>query len=556
MPLSDLYLNIWQNIVPYVTTRDLLSLRLSNKAINEIISSDVIWSNIVNNRWFSIDDVPKDQYSQIKHNYLNYYISRSKKDYEFLNLLNNMKTSNNQTFVFEKAFEIIGETSYEYIPILFKLRRCNDDLRMKFLSTNILNSLRRKQCLEFLNNGFDSNDVEGFFFQLSYLDPAFDELLPYRNLILSKVVLKVKALMNLKDSSTFKVDLILKIFFEVCKCSNNYELIQGGFSSTVSEEYSILRVYSGEVMGHLWLRYSIIQKIASFFKIKCDVTKTFLIIYDSTLEDGVSLLFLKGDKPQFMNLRYFVSLLPFDRHIQDQTSPLTSNDILSFTSNNNQFNSLSAKMIIENDALEPFLKLFPRSKVPFHYRIFDILLLYREFKPNIKTHTVELYPFDSQIQEYPFDLGIYFKLFKNFNYPLPADLFYLPQESRYILCDSTEIDVNLPKSEFQTGQIVFHPRYKSFGVILCPIYEERLDIQSGEYMITYNILTMKSFGSVWLQPESINEVNQDLLNFIMEFPLIGKYFDSFDKSTNLFKPNKITRDKLHKKLMINYFHED
>jgi hypothetical protein len=419
---------------------------------------------------------------------------------------------------------------------------------MKYLSTNLLNTIRRNQGISYLSKGFDKSDAEDFFFKMSYLDPSFDELLPYRTKILDEVSRTVRSGIidgTFEKSPIAIVKATVDVLFKVCHCDTDHEVVQDNFSGNSTEEYSILRVYSGEVVGSMWIQYSIIQKISSLFGIKSTVSETFLVIEDASFNNGAVLLFLKGDKPQFISMNYLESLF-LRQESEDTIRYITAETILKVWHHST---SIIEKSQIRYTASDVSLNIYPKSKSPFYSRIVNTLWIIESLKSTSKIgpHNPSVLQgiIEEQKRLFPFDSCIIDKENNRLHKSLPEDFFDFPHTHRYIPFTRA----NVPEPEFHTGQIVYS-RHKFFGVILCPIYEE--DITSNEaYTVTYKVLTIKITNSIWRSLQPVDEITEESLSFVKSFPLIGKYFDRFDPQSNLFIPNKFSKEKLNQRFIVD-----
>lgn len=541
--LLSLSADTWYEVAELLDIKDIFSLRSVNRQLYQVFSSNRIWRSLSQSRWFSIDDQPSVMLKEVQ-DCCTYYRNRNRNDLKVQKLITKMARSEDPNEIFEIGWSII-RMNYRAVPILNELRQFKSDLSVRYYAFVLLMSIRHSEAFRAIDALKSSSlntvtSAEEFFFQMSYIDPAFDDLLPFRKSVIEEVIEKVQCHPSYKETSpaSFKVLLIRSVFLNVVqKCS----IVKG---INCLEDNSILRVYAGEVDGDGLIFQSIIQKIASYFDIKTVLTKSFFIIEDKTFNTGYSYALLDGDRAKVYSRAHVLRTIRLSSEDLDKfLAPVTLNYLIGF---------------IFDSRHDPLYTMFDASLYDKIYRssqigaVPDINLMFNMYVRGV-LQGVEFSPFSPVAANCASDQMLSKNFVEIVSRSMPFDLihtqshlcfqeffsiepvkkaiandyykfqgFHLQPETRE---DSTEV--------YQIGDVIYHERSAKYGIIF-----GRKCLAGGS--VYYNTFT--DYGDLTIYESNsirkIKNVSQDIYHFVTREGWIGMFFTHFDKAENKFVPTK------------------
>ncbi|CAK7903600.1 hypothetical protein CAAN3_06S07514 [[Candida] anglica] len=362
MKIEELPVDVWCRIIEigHLDPQDVINLNCTSQSIRSVLSSSngVIWNTLCYKTWEHMYDdyemayYPLNQYSGFercreymkKRMEFSYHLSLYDPEHKY-NIAIFLDRFRNPVYI-PIILEYIDECRMQWgvldagMDDFESTPDINLDLAKISLAQNILLALNFNQVVSFLlefstrksdNSGTPPplEQYEMFWFKISLYDRSCNQLLHRRRTMLNEIAtnlhqkIYVKELLygtgNCKlDQSTNTIHLIdtksyvrlIKKIIAASMAGGRFQLHIENESSQTSpytteylrdyylEDYNVLRIYAGEVMGHPQLIYSIlikvITKFLSPFKILIDgqqddisksiyMTKTFLQIKDKYL---------------------------------------------------------------------------------------------------------------------------------------------------------------------------------------------------------------------------------------------------------------------------------
>lgn len=547
---SNLNLQVWLHISKYLEFQDLLNLRLVDKELFIICGSDFIWKNIVFNRWY-LNDLKLNGSIPININYYQYFKSRFNEDLEIKTLLKDLNLLGEPLNLLKLAYEIVNENT-KYVTALKELKN-DEDLSVRYLSGSILNSIRMRNVLNYFKLGVDhfKTDLEDFFLNMSQLDNSFDHLLYFRTKFYDEIFLII-SYSNIVSSNTLtnteKVIFIITKIQKYLQSKTDYR-IDKNFRSDImpsSEDYSILRVYAGEVIGVPEIRYSIIEKVCKYFSLNLKVTNSFIIVEDNSYEDNISLINLENDIAVItkqalindlerigypFNLDLIINNFDFNPFI-DPLSQIDDGSIYYhfkphiatfnyiFQNSNSKLNHSWLEFISQKEELN-FLQYDDISIYDFLNNLIGVFL--RRFDPLLLINL-------------EFDL---FEIFKNFNGNSKDLMFWIFNEIKDIYYDypASEISYDVIDPFFKLGQVVYLKKSNSYNIIL-----KQIPRFNQIELLLKNEPNQQTFAHEE-DLEIVNKVSDEVLNYLKSDLIIGKYFERFDEVKQCFTPKKFILER-------------
>ncbi|KAH3680914.1 hypothetical protein WICMUC_000057 [Wickerhamomyces mucosus] len=576
----DYPLFIWESILPNISIKDIITLRSVNKDLYLTLGTNEIWKPIVINNWFN-DDYRDDWFLDFQYDiddFAKYYRNRKRIDISIVKKLKEISRFNNDDDLITILKECwkLSKLSYRALPILYKIIT-NDNkfeiyleiddeyyLTIKYFAGLIYSIIRKGQFFQSLtkyyadadadNNNkqesIDTQDLEQFYLEMSKLDPSYPYLIKYRNKSIKEIISKVLNDSNYHHTkpSTFKISLIIKAFNKVIIPSNlfgqnQFEMefdnrFEPNFENC-TENYSILRIYSGEISNsNNFLKLAIIQKIAKFFNIKTYLTQLFLIIKDESFNTGESYLSLtsqNGFKIYTYNYilnrmgqtRIHDSLLMVEKLIKPLDFVTIRGKYLLDLQNSN---SISFKTNKQLGSLS-YSNLYPKSfsefgkHEDFKYLECCINLIEMSKFGNFDNRNNNSIHFCKKFIS-SFDLINFTSLYKE-NEILksinPIDL------SKELDFNHQSISGIIQKDLIGSIMIRISRNYKSYYILrsIDPIKNHIKTIPN----LQNNRLTLQDFHIL-----SSNEITQQILDILMKIENLGKWFKKFDYIEKKFIP--------------------
>lgn len=600
----DFPLFIWNIIIPDLSTQDIITLRSVNKDLYHTLGHNEVWKPIVLQNWFHSDY--NDGYENIigeLHNvddFAKYFRKRSKIDYSIEKSLNQIASCNDLPANKQEALKIV-RLGHRAIPSLFKVRSSlgsvDDEqhstasnttittttaaadtaseiqLSLRYYAELILKTIIKDRFLINLYNleeKYDLNDAELFLLDLSKSDRAFLNLISIRNKRITQIIEKVKQspLYHHSKPSTFKVSLIIKAFNEIVipryttashedgddegdddRFGPNYE--------SCSENFSILRIYSGEVPGDTVLKLAIIQKLAKILAIESVLSESFLIIQDDSFHQGQSYLSLTPTNGfKIYTFNYLFDRItrtrirnPFES-LQLMTKPLTLVELRDrFCRDLQNTVSLSHKTNRQPGSLSYF-ELYPFSKVEFSKDDVNYIIEYNNALSiqqqsdgpiNLRsTKFLELL-----LNRHQLDLSIFPGYLSLFTAEQSRP--FMKRMVSFMNCyEVYQTDVH-DETSFQIGDII--KRKNTMG----PTNQVHLVFLGETLQRTVKTIPELPTGNLKIsdfvkveKEELLTGKNMNVLdNFIGGFVDLGLFFDTFDPKSFRFKENVRFKGLIH-----------
>lgn len=540
LPEDTLY-----EIAEFLEVHDIVNLRSVNRHLYSVFTSNRLWKAFSQKRWFSIDDQPSMMLNDVQ-DCCAYYRNRSRTDLEIHKLINKIAKSDEAKEIFEIGWSII-RMNYRAVPILNQLRKDHSDLSKRFYSFVLLMSIRHSEayraCKALKDEELESNSTaEEFFFQMSYIDPAFDDLLPLRNKVIEAVIEGVQNHPSYKETSpaSYVILLIRSVFLHVVRKS---PLIKGMSSL---EDNFILRIYAGEANGQSLVFRSIIQKIASYFGINSKLSQSFMIIEDKTFNSGYSYAILDANRAKvFSHAHIARSLRASVENLEEYMAPITGKVLIDAFLQpfkyplHNSFNSADYKNIYpyskvgvttESIALfDAYVRAASPELFPSLAGISPGTEVYQKVSgDNLVDQLTKTMPFDLiHLQSLP-----YFQNQKKFE-RIKKDIFeeYYKFEIFFLVSETdNELTADLQKPIFNIGDVVHHQRSGKLSIIL--------GYKRTETTVFYNGFT--DFGDSRVYEgdtlQKVERVTKNMYDFLTREAWIGLFFTHFDKNSNRFIP--------------------
>jgi hypothetical protein len=447
-------------------------------------------------------------------------------------------------FTLKQGWEVVG-IGEELVPLLLEMRRDNKNLYMRYVANSILEAIRRIQAVHSLSKFLEDTTryhMEDIQYLMSKFDRAYDILQPHRTRVLRDSERAVRNDPRFIDAQTPTAVVLLVIE----AISNQIHRVVGRtFLQESLDNVSILRHYAGEVGACPVSKFSIIEKVASFFNIKCHISGTFLIIEDESFESGRSYVSLRSGtfKPSVYAIndvyRAVQRTNPRDpiKALRTLTEPWTLMTIVESILKFQEMDTIVRDATLREGMVD-YQETYPISKIHIQTGIVEYFgFTYRIFlkRPFDLTRT----PLLAQI--FPFDAAF---LNDNILEDQTLDLRSIAQESYLKL--QKRPNTKIPKGGhtlFQLGQVVLH----STGVcsVIVGVYSitEHVDESDSdnEDMVFYRLLNGLDVSGQRLQLIRITECQ---LQSILDSYDIGIYFTHFDYERARFVP--------HEKLQVAY----
>ncbi|CCH44507.1 Mitochondrial distribution and morphology protein 30 [Wickerhamomyces ciferrii] len=298
-------LEIWENVVDQLdknslkTDEDIFNLTQVNKEFRLLFTGNLFWRGRIEKLYYKNPtdpflDVPAEinklDSNLFKHGMERYYIEKSIR----MRVLTLVASGTLDKLDDADDDDILGAYFTTYIsPILKhghytihamkKIRTKFDDedfihfFLLPIQHIIVYKRLKRDKYISDPKNLELCNDAENVLFELSYSDPAFEQLCFYRKHVLQKTYDQVR--FDSKFDSNDPLGIITLIQKHLTTCIDYHKYT----GKLCVESLSLLRVYSGEAIGASFIIIAIIQKIAKQFNIKTKLSVNLrcLIICDS-----------------------------------------------------------------------------------------------------------------------------------------------------------------------------------------------------------------------------------------------------------------------------------
>ncbi|KAH3681146.1 hypothetical protein WICPIJ_007892, partial [Wickerhamomyces pijperi] len=283
-------------------------------------------------------------------------------------------------------------------------------LSMRYHAHKLLGQLISERHVHHLSNieaNYSLSNTEQMFFDMAKThDPASLSLIPIRTARIQEIVTRVLSNPHYHYSkpSTFKISLIVHAFNEVVDpIYVKHEEFQFG---NCRENFSVLRIYAGEIPGDSLLKLSIIQHIGSLmFGIESQLSESFLIIKDASFKSGHSYLSITSHSATESNPGYKIYTYNYllDRvtrsgytrpleALRMMTEPLSLQECHGAVQRGiDRFQPLAQKRNIARSSGEYWI-LYPYSKIEFSTH-----LSYAEEKEQIVTQFQQCMPDDAVV---------------------------------------------------------------------------------------------------------------------------------------------------------------
>lgn len=537
---SSLPSDTWYEIAELLDDRDIRGLRAVDRLLYQTFSTDRIWKPITEKWWFSMDDLHPSEDFNLIENYCSYFFKRCFEDSQIKNTVMKIARSDDSREILEQSWDVIS-MKYKAIPILNRLRLNSTDFLVKYFAGTLLTSIRHSEVYALLNSFHKEPlspviDAEEFYLRLNHIDPCFDDLLEFRSKIINEIITKVKEEPGYDSSPTRTVVLIRQYLLQMLDVSEDVELDD----QIYPEDYMILRVYACESKGVRSVHNSIVQKIASFFGIKCFITDSFLIVEDPNVQTGYSYIIWDDNVVAVLNHADVVPPGYTEEQIEELMSPIIKSDFLEPLFNYEwEFDDLYAG--------DECLTRFHHSKIPVPAGFIKMFknyskwaeLLYPSFatpesldffftheEPHRLIRDLDLFPFNA-IHTLGNDSDRITKetLIKNY---LSFKDFALPITDLYI-----EKEHGTPQY-FTVGDVLYGANLAgNYAIVL------GMDFFVG---VSYGVLSLvhslNPFSPHSSDLEKLQSFDKELFEAFCKSPWIGLYFTGFDENTNSFIPRK------------------
>lgn len=467
------------------------------------------------------------------------------------------------------SYEMIGtvwsllEHGERLVPLLVaEIRRFERNcarraVRLKrfYIYSLLLRALRSQRAFEFVYKTVkekeDDLNVEEAFYKLSYFDPSFDNLVRFRKAILSRLQSDARAYQEKeKPADPDVVVYILHRFFQLLshifysEIDKHYEIVYTNFAEVIEDNF-LLKVYCGEATGSAMLVFSIALRVAKALGIPCMQCKLGLMVL------GKCVTFSKGRVSKVSARKMLARFLSFHRGpdyhsaLSDHLRQITSRDVLESCLAGTR--PLLKEVVVipgleglSYEALDS--KLFPHLKclVPTEYlrylSAYYQLLKYGDedkngafpdFKRLLMAQFFTDYPILKKRWPLQDQTASFFKQFeddfkRNYN-----------REILQYHGLSTRVPNSSPAT-FVEGTVVRQTRAAKYGVILAQ-HRTVAPISDTPYYFVY---LCQSRGMVGVRSHAglvqCTEVPADAIEELTADPLIGLFFNRFDKSVGKF----------------------
>lgn len=533
---------------------DIVNLGKVNKRLRQDLSSNRVWKRLTKKRWFMIDDIPFSSIGDVT-DYYAYYRQRALWDCtirDFLKLVADDDKNVDSSKIFDYGWRMLS-MRHLAIPMLNEIRRTGKNLTVKYYASSVLTSIRHGELfqtlLEYARNddaqfSQPSTCAEELFFKLSYMDPAFDNILPRRKFVIEKVIEMVPKHPSYSESmpNAKKVLIIAAILYKLVEKPSYFTPNLKGI-----EDYSILRVYAGEANGNKLIIESIIQKIASYFDIECSLTETFLTVKD--VKGDLSYLLITEERQREFNHSDLLRALYQPDVLENLLQPLSTKSLL------RKFFETTELSYCTKFASNGCNDTYRRSRISFHENIFRIFQQYYRVHSshyqflkegntvNIQDPTVLNEAglrtmFQLLSVSCPFDVGLIptselinsaaIKHYKNYI----IENFYTFSNMGIEPFSSEDLTPELKQPKLKIGEVVYHERSARYGIIVA-LKSSGKDVY---YMILTDCARLYVLGEDGLA--TLEFFPPVLYDLITREPLVGLFFKSLDENSRKFIPTR------------------
>lgn len=521
--------DILYEVAELLDAKDIANLRCVNKRLCQVFSANRVWKPLTKSRWFKIDDIPLTLFENVE-DYCEYYRNRNRIDVQIQKTIENMVDGDGIEDILKNGWHIVN-LKHDSKPILNELRRKGRDLSVRYYASSLLYTIRLAKLLKYLKELPTLNCAEELYFMVSYMDPAFDNLLPYREKIISKTIRVVARQKAFKEdtSNAVKVGLIACVLYGVIKKS---PLIKPNLKGL--EDCSILRFYAGESNGTKLMIDAIVQKIASLLGINCSITKFFLKVENNS--DDKCFVSLANNKIRILSystilresrsetdvLNQLLKPIPLTEHLQLFDDPIGQSYFSQFPLlQRNEVYKYSRQIFNEDNfiTIKFFLDQHEARRYPEHH-ITDLAIgvIFKGFS----TLSPFLLPYSPQIPNSAVERYIE----NTINHFEKLTTYELEPFS------SSDMRPNFNTPIFKIGDVIFHETFGEYGIVMGvkPTDKEVFH----QVFVDYGKITVFSDQRL----EKIDEMNKDIYTLLTKEPLIGLFFSHYDKELKKFIPTK------------------
>ncbi|CCH44539.1 Mitochondrial distribution and morphology protein 30 [Wickerhamomyces ciferrii] len=546
--LYDIPLDTWFEVAELLDTQDLINLRIVNKHFHYIFSLNTIWKPLATSRWFKIDDQPREIIKDTKE-YFAYYTERNQIDVDISKSMEKIVHSTNSNEIFEIGWSLVN-LRYKAIPKLVQLKSFGANLSIKYYSHMILCSIRHGEVIKLLQELGSKyltpidGDAEDLLFKLSYIDPAFDRLLPFRQKIIENTIEAVQLHPKLDEStpSSLRILIIRNCLIQCLNFQKDTHPFTP-YQQQYVEDSFILRVYAGEALGSKIVFESIVQKIAKYFDVESILTESFMIVKDDTFHDGKAYILMTPKKAKVFSHRHIIRTLGLRQSdLEKLLIPLTNKHILNEVIGTEIHFGLFESEIAKNNSYDEIYNIshssIRKSHIQFFNHLLHAILSNPKFSGDLLSSTITHREIAEQLfienltRELPFNCvhfqnGLLNEQFSSQQLKTSIIKNFYKFSHLNIYSEDSYEKIRTPL-KFKIGQIVHHTRTGQIGVIIG---------HKNEYFTIFNQYgeTRVCDKDTLLQMQDITKLDLHILTTEL---WIGVLFTHFDFEQDRFIPTQ------------------
>lgn len=529
MSLLGFPVEIWQLVVRRLDVHDILALRAVNSVLRESLGSREVWLTLCHRRWFDRDDIDVHTLDPID-DLIAYYKRRHVQDHQA------QQRIQSEDFSLEDGWAIVA-VGEEMIPLMLSLRKSTANLYTRYVATSILEAIRRMQSAQSLHKflfGPEEALIENVYYQCSRLDRAYDVLLPYRKRVLTDVEMSVRRdprFVDCHGNPTAVVVLVVEhLFRRIKRC------VGAAYEHESLDNLSILRHYAGEVGTGSLVQISMIQYIATFFSVSCQLSGTFVIVSDESYKGGKSYVSLQSGSftPRVYSLMDVIKAVrrtnpgSAESALKTLTTPVKVvpffESIIEFQSSDAIVRDAAMKESIADYATTyPISKIHVETAIPAYFHT-----CYRA--------EMKMKPCETSLRQlalaFPFDAAF---IQDGLPHSLDMDLKSIARENFLRTPSRPNVHVYTGPTEFKLGQAVIH----SSGVcsVICGVYVYAHEfIRDGASQVFYHLLN--GLDVVSARIKLVEEVDEAQLRALLHSYDLGVYFTHWDTKRCCFVPHE------------------
>ncbi|KAI8397755.1 F-box domain profile [Nakaseomyces glabratus] len=339
---------VFNIIAGFLESDDLWRIRQCSHQLKVNVEHSSYWSSYCRARWpvedldLILEDYDKDDVKILQsvlgktakdRDWFYYYTYRSRYDDRITKYITSLCQFDELGVEFWGLYRMaILVKPYLYIPHLMRIT-CSAEqkwsLEERSWSYYLLGSIRRRYFYALFQENAKFLKPTRFSFErdillrFAALDPQYDKLIKYRNIVFEEVKMKVFHKYN-GNSELFSQVTAKQRMQDIISALSNTISISENHQRHVIEDAYLLRAYANESRPLPVITLSIIEKIAKFFKIRCNFNGNYLAFQDNTLPGACGFVISDTRKIRMFSktefLRFIRNRLPISHHESIETS--------------------------------------------------------------------------------------------------------------------------------------------------------------------------------------------------------------------------------------------